>query len=197
MFPESIIDNITGGADVDKAKLEHILKQSGMDNIIEKFPEGGDTFLVKNSQDKAVDLSGGQNQRLLLARALLKNAKINILDEPTAALDPLAESRIYEEYSNMTKNKTSIFISHRLASTRFCDRIILLEYGKIIEDGSHEELMNMRGRYYEMYEVQSKYYQDDLNLDLSEESVSCGDVLKAESSRKTPGENSKKDENRG
>ena len=197
LFPESIIDNITGGADIDKAKLEHILKQSGMDNIIEKFPEGGDTFLVKNSQDKAVDLSGGQNQRLLLARALLKNAKINILDEPTAALDPLAESRIYEEYSNMTKDKTSIFISHRLASTRFCDRIILLEYGKIIEDGSHEELMNMRGRYHEMYEVQSKYYQDDLNSDLSEETASCGGVLKAESSRKTPGENSKEDENRG
>ena len=197
LFPESIIDNITGGADIDKAKLDHILKQSGMDNIIEKFPEGGDTFLVKNSQDKAVDLSGGQNQRLLLARALLKNAKINILDEPTAALDPLAESRIYEEYSNMTKNKTSIFISHRLASTRFCDRIILLEYGKIIEDGNHEELMNMRGRYHEMYEVQSKYYQDDLNLDSSEETASCGDVLKAESRGKTPGENSKKDENRG
>lgn len=197
LFPESIIDNITGGADVDKAKLEHILKQSGMDNIIEKFPEGGDTFLVKNSQDKAVDLSGGQNQRLLLAHALLKNAKINILDEPTAALDPLVESHIYEEYSNMTKDKTSIFISHRLASTRFCDRIILLEYGKIIEDGNHEELMNMRGRYHEMYEVQSKYYQDDLNLDLSEETASCGDALKAESSRKTPGENSKKDENRG
>ena len=197
LFPESIIDNITGGADIDKAKLEHILKQSGMDNIIEKFPEGGDTFLVKNSQDKAVDLSGGQNQRLLLARALLKNAKINILDEPTAALDPLAESRIYEEYSNMTKDKTSIFISHRLASTRFCDRIILLEYGKIIEDGNHDELMNMCGRYHEMYEVQSKYYQDDLNLDSSEETASCGDVLKAESSRKTPGENSKKDENRG
>ena len=197
LFPESIIDNITGGADVDKEKLEHILKQSGMDNIIEKLPEGGDTFLVKNSQDKAIDLSGGQNQRLLLARALLKNAKINILDEPTAALDPLAESRIYEEYSNMTKDKTSIFISHRLASTGFCDRIILLEYGKIIEDGSHEELMNMHGRYYEMYEVQSKYYQDDLNSDSSEESASCGDVLKAESSRNTPGENSKKDENRG
>ena len=197
LFPESIIDNITGGVDVDKTKLEHILKQSGMDNIIEKFSEGGDTFLVKNSQDKAVDLSGGQNQRLLLARALLKNAKINILDEPTAALDPLAESRIYEEYSNMTKDKTSIFISHRLASTRFCDRIILLEYGKIIEDGNHEELMNMRGRYHEMYEVQSKYYQDDLNSDLSEEVASCVDVLKAESSRKTPGENSKKDENRG
>ena len=168
-----------------------------MDNIIEKLPEGGDTFLVKNSQDKAIDLSGGQNQRLLLARALLKNAKITILDEPTAALDPLAESRIYEEYSNMTKDKTSIFISHRLASTGFCDRIILLEYGKIIEDGSHEELMNMRGRYYEMYEVQSKYYQDDLNSDLSEESASFGDVLTVESSRKTSGENSQKDENRG
>lgn len=197
LFPESIIDNITGGADVDKEELEHILKQSGMDNIIEKLPEGGDTFLVKNSQDKAIDLSGGQNQRLLLARALLKNAKITILDEPTAALDPLAESRIYEEYSNMTKDKTSIFISHRLASTGFCDRIILLEYGKIIEDGSHEELMNMRGRYYEMYEVQSKYYQDDLNSDSSEEVASFGGVTEVETDGKTSGEKSEKNEGRG
>lgn len=171
MFPESVVDNITGGADIDEAKLESILKLSGMDRIIEKLPEGGNTFLVKNSQDRAIDLSGGQNQRLLLARALLKNAKITILDEPTAALDPLAESRIYEEYSDMTKDKTSIFISHRLASTRFCDRIILLEYGKIIEDGSHEELMNIKGRYHEMYEVQSKYYQDASNAAVFEQSA--------------------------
>ena len=88
-------------------------------------------------------------------------------------------------------------VSMRNTAIGFCDRIILLEYGKIIEDGSHEELMNMRGRYYEMYEVQSKYYQDDLNSDLSEESASFGDVLTVESSRKTSGENSQKDENRG
>ncbi|MDO4754263.1 MAG: ATP-binding cassette domain-containing protein [Bacillota bacterium] len=160
LFPERIIDNITGGVEMEEEKLEAVLRLSGMDRIIESLPNGRDTYLVKNSQDKAIDLSGGQNQRLLLARALLKNAKINILDEPTAALDPLAESQIYEEYSRMTADKTSIFISHRLASTRFCDRIVLLEYGKIIEEGTHEELMNARGRYCEMYEVQSKYYQD-------------------------------------
>lgn len=169
LFPENVIDNITGGADVDEAKIEKVLHTSGMDRIIEKLPEGRNTFLVKNSQDRAMDLSGGQNQRLLLARALLKNAKINILDEPTAALDPLAESQIYEEYSRMTEDKTSIFISHRLASTRFCDRIILLEYGKIIEDGTHEELMNARGRYYEMYEVQSKYYREEFESSESSE----------------------------
>lgn len=172
LFPESVIDNITGGAEIEEEELKRVLELSGMDRIIERLPEGGNTFLVKNSQDKAIDLSGGQNQRLLLARALLKNAKINILDEPTAALDPLAESRIYEEYSKMTKEKTSIFISHRLASTRFCDRIILLEYGKIVEDGTHEELMNARGRYYEMYEVQSKYYQDEQSAEFFEKNGS-------------------------
>lgn len=159
IFPETLIDNITGGIQMDEAELENILSISGVRSIMEHLPEGGETYLVKNSQDKAIDLSGGQNQRLLLARALLKNAKINILDEPTAALDPLAESQIYEEYGNMTKNKTSIFISHRLASTRFCDRIVLMEYGKIIEEGTHEELMATRGIYYEMYDVQSRYYQ--------------------------------------
>ena len=116
--------------------------------------------MVQESDEEAIDLSGGMNQRLLLARALYKDAKINILDEPTAALDPLAESRIYEEYARMSLNKTSVFISHRLASTRFCDRIILLENGKIEEEGSHEALMALQGKYYQMYRVQSKYYQE-------------------------------------
>ena len=98
---------------------------------------------------------------MLLARALYKNAKINILDEPTAALDPIAESKIYEEYDAMSKEKTSIFISHRLASTKFCDRIILLEHGKIIEEGTHNELMNQNKTYRKMYDVQSKYYKEN------------------------------------
>ena len=116
--------------------------------------------MVKSTRKEAVDLSGGQNQRLMLARVLYRDAPILILDEPTAALDPIAESEIYEHYNKMTQNKTSIFISHRLASTRFCDRIILIEDGKIIEEGTHESLMAKGGKYAEMFNIQSTYYTE-------------------------------------
>ena len=96
----------------------------------------------------------------MLARVLYRDAPILILDEPTAALDPIAESEIYEHYNKMTQNKTSIFISHRLASTRFCDRIILIEDGKIIEEGTHESLMAKDGKYAEMFNIQSTYYTE-------------------------------------
>ena len=125
-----------------------------------ELPQKENTYLVKSTRKEAVDLSGGQNQRLMLARVLYRDAPILILDEPTAALDPIAESEIYEHYNKMTQNKTSIFISHRLASTRFCDRIILIEDGKIIEEGTHESLMAKGGKYAEMFNIQSTYYTE-------------------------------------
>lgn len=104
--------------------------------------------------------SGGQTQRLMLARALYKDGPILILDEPTAALDPIAENDIYEKYRDMTAGKTSVFISHRLASTRFCQRIILLAEGSIAEEGTHESLLALGGAYARLFEVQSRYYQE-------------------------------------
>ena len=104
--------------------------------------------------------SGGQTQRLMLARALYKDGPILMLDEPTAALDPIAENDIYMKYNNMTAGKTAIFISHRLASTRFCDRIIFLADGGIAEEGSHESLLAQGGAYAKLFEVQSRYYQE-------------------------------------
>ena len=98
----------------------------------------------------------------MLARALYKDAPVLILDEPTAALDPIAESRVYQEYARIAEGKTAIFISHRLASTRFCDRILFLEDGVIREEGTHEELLQSGGRYAEMFQIQSKYYQEEM-----------------------------------
>lgn len=161
IFPESFAANVAGTESIDKEKLENAVALSGLNEMVSKLPRGLETVLVKESNDEAIDLSGGQNQRMLLARALYKNAKINILDEPTAALDPVAESKIYEEYDKMSKEKTSIFISHRLASTKFCGRIILLEHGKIIEEGTHNELMKQNKTYKRMYDIQSKYYKEN------------------------------------
>ena len=109
-----------------------------------------------------ITLSGGEMQKLLLARALYRNASLVMLDEPTAALDALAETEIYEKYKILLQGKSVLFISHRLASTRFCDRIIMLSEGRIREQGTHEELMQAQGAYYEMYQVQSQYYNDSM-----------------------------------
>ena len=109
-----------------------------------------------------MELSGGEVQRPMLARALYKNAPIIVLDEPTAALDPIAENDIYLKYNEMTQGRTSVYISHRLASTRFCDRILFIENGAIVEEGTHEELIQKNGSYAELFHIQSKYYQENI-----------------------------------
>ena len=116
---------------------------------------------MKGVFDDSIEMSGGEKQKLMLARALYKNAPVIILDEPTAALDPIAENELYLKYSELTANKTSVYISHRLASTRFCDRIVYLENGEIMECGSHEELMQFGGKYAHMFDLQSHYYKED------------------------------------
>ncbi|EMB25759.1 ABC transporter ATP-binding protein [Treponema denticola] len=162
VLPDTIKNLVTAGnKKFNQEDFDSALKQSGLQKIIENLNEKENTYLVKGVWPNAIDLSGGQEQRLMLARALYKNGHISILDEPTAALDPIAESQIYSEYNNMTKDKTSIFISHRLASTRFCDRIILIENGKIIEEGSHLDLIKQNGEYKKMFDIQSSYYQDN------------------------------------
>ncbi len=125
------------------------------------LPNGMDTHLMKGIYDDGVDFSGGELQKLVLARAIYKDGSLLILDEPTAALDPIAENNLYMKYQELTEGKTSVYISHRFASTRFCDRIVLLEDGVIRESGSHDELMRQGGRYAQMFEVQSKYYRNE------------------------------------
>lgn len=136
------------------------MKSAGIYEKVESLSNGMDTHLMKGIYDDGVDFSGGEMQKLVLARAIYKDGKLLVLDEPTAALDPIAENRLYLQYRALTKGKTSVYISHRFASTRFCDRIVLLEQGRIVESGSHEELMGLGGRYAELFQIQGKYYQE-------------------------------------
>lgn len=143
-------------------KILHCLEIAGLKDEIEKYSKKLNTNMLKVIDDDGIVLSGGQQQKLLLARALYKNAPVLILDEPTAALDPIAESEVYEKFNEMTKNKTAIYISHRLASTRFCDRILMLKEGRITESGKHDQLMSKNGDYAYMFEVQSHYYKEEV-----------------------------------
>lgn len=144
---------------IDYQRIKECIDYAGLTDTIDKLPKGLNTHIGREVYLDGVLLSGGQMQRLMLARALYKNGPILLLDEPTAALDPLAESEIYQKYSDMANNKTSLFISHRLASTRFCDRIILIKDGGIREEGSHEDLLKLNGEYAKLFEVQSRYYK--------------------------------------
>ncbi|MDE7028994.1 MAG: ABC transporter ATP-binding protein/permease [Lachnospiraceae bacterium] len=144
----------------DAGRLWEVIRQAGLDKKVEGLDAQLDTYLGKDIAKDGIALSGGEMQKLLLARALYRDAFLVMLDEPTAALDALAETEIYEKYHTLLADKTVLFISHRLASTRFCDRIILLAQGRICEEGPHEELMRRQGDYYEMFQVQSRYYQD-------------------------------------
>lgn len=144
---------------IDYQRIKECIDYADLTDTIDKLPKGLNTHIGREVYLDGVLLSGGQMQRLMLARALYKNGPILLLDEPTAALDPLAESEIYQKYSDMANNKTSLFISHRLASTRFCDRIILIKDGGIREEGSHEDLLKLNGEYAKLFEVQSRYYK--------------------------------------
>ena len=161
-LPVSIAENISGESyeRTDKEKLVRCMKQSGLYEKIMSLPDGDKTHLVRSLYDNAIELSGGQKQKMALAKALYKDAPILLLDEPTAALDPIAEQEMYMNYANFSQGKASVFISHRLASTRFCDRIILLENGEIAEIGTHSQLMEQGGKYAELFELQSSYYND-------------------------------------
>ncbi len=143
-----------------RADAEAAMRAAGIWEKIAGLENGMDTHLMKGIYDDGVDLSGGEMQKLVLARAIYKNGHILVLDEPTAALDPIAEDKLYQQYRELTKGKTSVYISHRFASTRFCDRILLLEDGVICESGTHAELMKRQGKYAHMFGVQAKYYQE-------------------------------------
>jgi len=159
---ESIV--LEKAEDVDRGRLRDALKKAGMEEVFREkgfFEDGTEqkAYMGNVYSQKGMELSGGQRQRLLLARALYKDGAVLVLDEPTAALDPIAESEVYSAYQKYCSGKTSIFISHRLASTSFSDKIVLLDQGKVVETGTHKELLERGGAYAEMFRIQSSYYQ--------------------------------------
>ena len=162
-FPLSLEENLAPESlpktASEKARLQECLRLAGLSRKLDSLPDGLKTLYGAGILGGAADFSGGEIQKFLLARSLYKRAGVLVLDEPTAALDPLAESELYETYHRLSRGKTTVFISHRLASTRFCDRILLMENGEIAEAGTHEELLAKGESYARMYRIQSKYYQ--------------------------------------
>ncbi len=160
-FSFPLAENVSclGTGQEDKKRLRESLEKAGLWEKAASLPKGPDTAMNKDLDEEGVSLSGGELQKLMLARALYKDAPTVILDEPAAALDPIAESEMYEKYDAMLQAKTGIFISHRLSSTRFCDRILFMEKGRIVEEGDHEYLMKQDGAYAGMFALQARYYR--------------------------------------
>lgn len=161
LFGMSIHENVSSSLmnEEDEEHVIHYLNEAGVMNDINKMPEGVKTPLERRFDKNATQLSGGQSQKVAIARALYKNAPIVVLDEPTAALDPIAEHDIYARFDQLVGNKTAIYISHRLSSCQFCDRILVFDQGNIIQDGHHEQLIKDKGkRYHQMYSAQAEYY---------------------------------------
>lgn len=163
LLPVSIAQNVSSGTN-EKTNMNEVaecLKKVDLLDRIEALPEGTHTSINTQVKADATDLSIGEQQRLMIAKSIYKNSNLIVLDEPTASLDPISENNIYQQYNQLTLGKTSVFISHRLASTNFCDKIILLESGKIVEEGDHVSLIKKEGLYYKMYMEQSKYYREE------------------------------------
>lgn len=157
----SLADNVALTNPPQPQRVESALKDAGLADFVVTLPQKAHTPMTRYTRDDGIELSGGQSQKLMLARALYKDAPVLVLDEPTAALDTIAENEVYQEYAQLASGKTSLFISHRLASTRFCDTILFMDHGQVLESGTHDQLIANNGRYAQMYHIQSKYYQPE------------------------------------
>ena len=158
LFSFTIKENICFSENPDSEKLDRILKTTGLQEVVEKLDKGLDTFVYRDFDDEGFMPSGGEGQKIAIARAAYKDSSVVILDEPTSALDPAAESQIYEQFDSFFKDKCSLYISHRMAVTKFSSRTLVFDNGEIVQDGSHDELMKLDGKYKELYDLQAKYY---------------------------------------
>lgn len=153
--------NVAGAVEYDSNRVRKALMDAGFGERLATLEKGIDTILYKDLSEDGVEVSGGEAQKIAIARALYKNAPFNILDEPTAALDPIAEAEIYSKFNEIVGDKTAIYISHRLSSCKFCDEIAVFHGGKIIQQGSHDYLVSDKnGKYYELWQAQAQYYID-------------------------------------
>ena len=159
LFAYSLKENIVFDSEYRPDRFFESIEKSGLANKLQSLPNGIDTSIYRELDDKGIEFSGGEGQKLALARAIYKNADMLILDEPTSALDPIAEYQLFSRLNEISENKTTIFISHRLSSTYFCDNIIVLKDGSVGEQGNHDELMKQNGFYAELYRLQAKYYE--------------------------------------
>ena len=159
LFSFTLSQNVAASVDYDGEKVAQMLKKSGFDSRLENMPKGIETYLYKDFEEDGVEISGGEAQKIALARALYKDAPFIVLDEPTAALDPIAEFEIYSKFNEIVGDKTAIYISHRLSSCRFCDDIAVFHEGELIQRGSHDTLIaDETGKYYELWNAQAQYY---------------------------------------
>jgi len=158
LFAYRLGENVAGCADYDADRVWECLEKAGFGERLASLPKGMDTYLYKNFDKEGVEISGGEAQKIALARALYKDAPFVILDEPTAALDPIAEAEIYSRFNDIVRDKTTIYISHRLSSCRFCDEIVVFDHGEVVQQGSHEALVAKDGKYAELWNAQAQYY---------------------------------------
>lgn len=159
VFDTTFADNVTQVPESpDTAGMEDAVKRAGLWEKYQSLPQGGATHIGQGIYEDGLLLSGGELQRLMLARALYKDAPFVVLDEPTAALDPVAEMEIYENFDKIVGDKTAVYISHRLSSCRFCDDIAVFDHGHIVQQGSHDALVEAPGKYQELWHAQAQYY---------------------------------------
>jgi len=155
-------DNVAGNCQYDKDRVIKTLQDAGFGERLQKLPDGWNTILYKQFGDSGVEISGGEAQKIAIARALYRDAPFLILDEPTAALDPIAEAEIYKQLDQITDHRTTVYISHRLSSCRFCNRILVFDHGQIVQTGSHEELVRQgAGKYVALWNAQAQYYAEN------------------------------------
>ncbi len=154
----SLAQNVAASVNYDEERVKNCLEQAGFNERLDKMKDGINTPLYKDLSDKGIEISGGESQKIAIARAIYKNSPFVILDEPTAALDPIAEAEVYSKFNEIMQGKTAICISHRLSSCKFCDEIVVFDSGKVVQKGTHEQLLNTEGKYKALWFAQAQYY---------------------------------------